>query len=292
LAAITSLVVAKFLGKRTLYKVAIPNDDDVRAIHKSRFGWIKSFFIKRCDKFIAISDRVRKGLETAGCSEVKIVSIPNGVEKRFYWDEKARREARQDLMKQLAFDENCRIISYVGSIQALKGIDVLARAWPRIVTQAPESRLLMVGPFIEQTNFHGELLSLLGEHFGKTVFLVGNVSDPEHYYRASDVFVFPSRNESFGNVLVEAMACGTPCVATRIEGVTDDIIKNGFDGLVVEQEDHEAMADAIVSVLRNPELGKHLGFNAAQTVTERFRMESIADKYHELYRKLLNGDDK
>ena len=93
----------------------------------------------------------------------------------------------------------------------------------------------MVGPFFEQTNFHREFVSLLGEHLGRTVFLVGNVSDPECYYRASDVFVFPSRNESFGNVLVEAMACGRACVATLIDGVTESILLNGNNGIIVNQ---------------------------------------------------------
>jgi len=84
-------------------------------------------------------------------------------------------------------------------------------------------------------------LTILGEHLGKTVFLVGNVPDPELYYQASDVFVFPSRNESFGNVLLEAMACGRACVATLIHGVTESIIVDGHNGIVVNQEESQGI---------------------------------------------------
>jgi glycosyltransferase involved in cell wall biosynthesis len=289
LAAITSLITAKCLGKKALYKVAIPGDDDIRAIRKSRLGCIKAFFIRRFDKFIAISDFVRKGLKTAGCPEAKIVSIPNGVEKRFAWNEEGRREAKQDLIKQLMLDKNCKIISYVGSIQHLKGIDVLARAWPLVVSKIPSATLLLVGPLCNGKESDQMPVPWLHDYIGKSVFLVGIVENPEVFYRASDVFVFPSRNESFGNVLVEAMGCGTACVATRIEGVTEQIITDSYDGIVVEQEDIKGISQAILTILRDPTLAGYLGRNAAETVDRKFRMERVAEEYRKHYCVLLNG---
>ena len=165
-----------------------------------------------------------------------------------------------------------------------------ARAWPRIMSQIPENRLLVVGPFFEQTSFHQQLLSLLGEHFSKTAFLVGSVSDRESYYRASDVFVFPSRNESFGNVLVEAMACGRACVAALIDGVTESIIQDGYNGIIINQDDHEALAKAVGNILTHPHLECQLGKNAAKTVKEKYRIDTIAESYQNLYRSLLSGN--
>jgi glycosyltransferase involved in cell wall biosynthesis len=284
---LTGLIVAKLLGKKTIYKITLPGEDDPDALYQSRFGKAKIFLLNQFDAFVSISNRVQKCVEELGIKNVRNCTIPNGVDERFYRNEVADREARKELIAKHHLDKDARIILFMGSIEHRKGVDVLARAWPWIVSRVPEGRLLMVGPFFEQTSFHRQFLSLLGEHLGKTVFLVGNVSDPEDYYRASDVFVFPSRNESFGNVLVEAMGCGTACVATRIEGITEDIIVHGINGLVVPQEDSEALAESILMLLERQELRSQLGRNAADTVREKFGIAKIAHKYKELYDHLL-----
>jgi glycosyltransferase involved in cell wall biosynthesis len=289
-AAITSIVVGKLLAKKTLYGVAIPGDDDLQGICKSRFGRIKGLVFSRVDGFIANSSRVRKDIEAFGYPNGRIYLVPNGVDEKYCFDKRATDSARGYALKRYQFDENVKIISYMGSIQFLKGIDVLARAWPRIMSKIPEARLILVGPYYEHTEFHRWLIDLLQQYLGQSVFLVGYIEDPEVYYRASDVFVFPSRNESFGNVLVEAMACGTACVATRIDGVTDNILENGYNGLVVEQENHEALGDAILSVLRDPDLRDHLSTRGVQTVNDKFRMDLIAQKYQSLYSSLLAKD--
>jgi glycosyltransferase involved in cell wall biosynthesis len=116
---------------------------------------------------------------------------------------------------------------------------------------------------------------------------VGYVEDPEVYYRASDVFAFPSRNESFGNVLAEAMACGTACIATRIEGVTEQLIVNRYNGIIVEQNDHKALADAIVCILSAPALKSDLAGNAARTIKERFGGVVVAGTLREVYEGVI-----
>jgi glycosyltransferase involved in cell wall biosynthesis len=253
-------------------------------------GKLKIFLLRQFDALVSISNRVQKRIENFGFENARMFTIPNGVDERFFLDQDADKEARGKLIKTHQLNENARIISSMGSIEYRKGVDVLARAWPRIISQIPESRLLMVGPFFEQTRFHQQLVSLLGEHLGKTVFLVGNVPDPECYYRASDVFAFPSRNESFGNVLVEAMACGRACVAALIDGVTESIIQDGYNGIIINQEDHEALAKAVGTILTHPHLECQLGENAANTVKEKYRIDTIAESYQHLYRSLLSGN--
>jgi glycosyltransferase involved in cell wall biosynthesis len=280
-------IVAKTLGKKTIYKITLPGEDDPEALHQSRLGRMKVFLLSHFDALVSISNRVQKRIENFGFENTRMFTIPNGVDERFRFDEDADKEARRELIRKHQLNKDARIISFMGSIEYRKGVDVLARAWPRIVSQVPESRLLMVGPFFEQTRFHQQLVSLLGEHLGKTVFLVGNVSDPECYYRASDVFVFPSRNESFGNVLVEAMACGRACVATLINGVTESIIQDGYNGIIINQDDHEALAKAVGTILTHPHLECQLGENAANTVKEKYRIDTIAESYQKLYRSLL-----
>jgi glycosyltransferase involved in cell wall biosynthesis len=284
------LIIAKTLGKKTIYKITLPGEDDPEALYQSWFGKLKILLLRQFDALVSISNRVQKRVEEFGIKNVRNCTIPNGVDERFYLNEVGDREARRELIKKHQLDKDARIVLFMGSIEYRKGVDVLARAWPWIVSQVPESRLLMVGPFFEQANFHQQLVSLLGEHLGRTVFLAGYVSNPERYYRASDVFVFPSRNESFGNVLVEAMACGRTCVATLIEGLTDRIIEDGHNGLIVQQNDPEALAMAIIRGLLNAKLRRQLGENAGETVKEKYRMDTIADKYQDLYHSLLSEE--
>jgi glycosyltransferase involved in cell wall biosynthesis len=286
-AAIPSIIMAKLLGKKTIYKITLPGEDDPWAIYNSRFGRIKNIFIDKFDAYVAISTLVVSRTRGFGRTVKNIFTIPNGVDQKFSFNNSANIEARKTLIKEFRLDQDSRIISYVGSIERRKGIDVLALSWKKICSEVPESRLFLVGPCFEGTEFYKWLVEFFKEYLGENVFLVGKVENPELYYRATDAFVFPSRNESFGNVLVEAMACGTACVATRIKGVTEDILINGYNGLIIEQEDYEALADAVISVLRNPELKIYLAMNAAKTVDEKFRMNMIAEKYRELYRCLL-----
>ena len=289
LAAIPSIVLCRILQKKTIYKVAIPGDDDPITISQSRLGRVKGIFLNRVDAFVAISERVRKMIVNNKCSNAKVFLIPNGVDKRFSFDEEISSKAKKYIIQRFQLKYDAKITLYVGSIQYLKGIDLLVRAWPRIVSECPVSCLLLVGPYNEGTDFHRQLIKSLHGYLDKTVFMVGDVPDPKLYYSASDVFVFPSRNESFGNALVEAMACGAACVATRIEGVTEDILVNGYNGLVVEQEDCKALAEAVVFLLRNPEFSRsYLAMNGIKTIDDKFRIDKVAAIYHELYKHLLS----
>jgi glycosyltransferase involved in cell wall biosynthesis len=290
LAAITSLAISRLLGKKTIYKITLPGEDDPNAIYKSRFGRIKNLLISKFDAFVAVSERVRKATEEFEYPITKVYTVSNGVDERFRSDKVVGKEARENVLKKYGLDQNCKIVLFMGSIEYRKGVDILARAWPHIISEIPESRLLLVGPFFKGIEFQQRVVNQLDDYLGKTVFMVGNVEDPEFYYHASDVFVFPSRNESFGNVLVEAMACGRACVATRIEGVTDDILVDGYNGFIVEQEDDDALTKAIIAILRDRKLKHYLGENALRTVDEKFRMETIAEGYMDLYETLLFGD--
>jgi glycosyltransferase involved in cell wall biosynthesis len=218
----------------------------------------------------------------------KVVMIPNGVDNKFCVDQSASVEAKRSLSEIYRLAPDCRIISYVGSIEYRKGTDVLAKAWPLIISKVPQARLCLAGPCYKNTEFYQQLEKMLSGHIGKTIFFEGIVSNPELYYRSCDVFVFPSRNESFGNVLIEAMACGTACVATKIEGVTEDILTDGYNGIIVEQEDHKALAEAVLSLLGNSELRYRIADNAVSMIEEKFRIERVAERYVELYKQLLN----
>ncbi len=120
------------------------------------------------------------------------------------------------------------------------------------------------------------------------VVFAGAVSeeDKARYYRTADIYCSPATGgESFGIVLLEAMAAGAPVVASNIEGFSN-VITHGQDGLLVEPKREDALAEAIGSLLRDRDLGRRLESNARGTV-ERFRWSRVASRVLEHYRSRL-----
>jgi glycosyltransferase involved in cell wall biosynthesis len=87
------------------------------------------------------------------------------------------------------------------------------------------------------------------------------------------------------NAVLEAMACGLPCVATRVSG-SEDIIRHGVNGLLVESEDYQAMAQALLALLRDPALARQFGRVARATMEKHYSLERVTDIYVELYRSI------
>src|SRR5262249_24032779 len=112
----------------------------------------------------------------------------------------------------------------------------------------------------------------------------------EQYYRASDVFVLPSRRESFGMALVEAMASGLPCIASRLPRVTDLIGTDGTSGLLVEPHVVPALSAALARVLTDQPFAAALGRAARESVRSRFAIERTARGTLDMYRRVIRGD--
>jgi glycosyltransferase involved in cell wall biosynthesis len=118
-----------------------------------------------------------------------------------------------------------------------------------------------------------------------SVEFTGLQSDiPAQLHRGS-VAVLPSRWEGMPNALLEAMACGIPCVATRVSG-SEDIIQHGVNGLLVEPEDYQGMAEALLTLLHNPVLVQKYGSAARKTIERHYSFEQMMDKYVELYQRI------
>jgi glycosyltransferase involved in cell wall biosynthesis len=120
-----------------------------------------------------------------------------------------------------------------------------------------------------------ELIEARG--LGEVAHLCGFQRNPWKYIARADVFVLTSRYEGFGNVLVEAMACGVPVVATSSPG-TRDIVSSGADGLLVERHEPAAVAAALDQVLSDAVLRRRMS-EMARLHVERYRTESVALAY-------------
>ena len=223
----------------------------------------------------------------------RVAVIPCGVDPEVF------HPVRQaDAREKLARDQCERLTLFVGRIEQIKGIDVLLRAMALLFFRRPDLRsevcLLVVGGALDpgdeapETEKILELRRLVHEHrMEANVSFVGSrdQEDLALYYAAADVCAVPSLTESFGLVALEAMACGTPVVGTRVGGL-QTVITDGESGLLVPAGDYEALAEAIARVLTDARLRMHLA-HGARDRAEHFTWRRVGDRMVELYERVL-----
>ena len=111
----------------------------------------------------------------------------------------------------------------------------------------------------------------------------------EEIFSALDVFALPSKREGFSRALLEAMSCGLPVLATRLDEV-EEAFSHGEGGILVDFNDVEKMGSAIISLSENSGLRKEMGDRNRKRAIERFDLRSHAEAVQEIYAKLLAGD--
>ena len=172
-----------------------------------------------------------------------------------------------------------------GRLKSLKGFNYLIDAVAEVRKGGLPARLWIVGEGEERRSLEGQVERL---GLGGAVRLLGFQSNPFKFMAAADVFVLSSLFEGFGNVIVEAMACGTPVVATDCPYGPAEIITDGRDGLLVPPADAGALARALSRVLGDAGLRESLAREGLKRA-EDFRAETIAGAYGELFREVAGG---
>jgi len=185
-----------------------------------------------------------------------------------------------------AIAEDCRAqtVICVSKMRYEKGIDVLLQAWRLVHEQTPNARLIIVGsgPIQPQLERLASALCI-----SDSVEFAGLQSDVSSQLHRGKIGVLPSRWEGMPNALLEAMACGLACVATAVSG-SEDIIQYGSNGFLVEPEDYEGMAQALLTLLRDPQLIQKFGLAARETIENNYSLGHITNMYIELYQRLTH----
>ncbi len=171
-----------------------------------------------------------------------------------------------------------------------KGIDVLIQALARLNSSKAGLELWLVG----EGPLHGELEQLVRDLDLKTrVKFLGSRNRAEIWklMHQCTLFVLPSRAEPFGIVLLEALACRKPVIATAVGGIPE-IIEHGKNGILVEPENPEVLSTAIETVLQDKELQEIMGWNGYETVKHRFQWETAATRYVSVFQGLLGTKEE
>jgi len=176
------------------------------------------------------------------------------------------------------------VVLYAGRLLRIKGVHHLLGAFLRVLARFPLARLLIVGDGEEGQDLQTSARRL---GLGPRVAFLGSLphEDVIRCMRAADVFVLPSLVESFGIVLLEAMSCGLPVVASRVMGIPY-LVEDGLNGFLVPPTDEEALADRITALLSDPDLRARMG-EQNRSKAAAYLMPRIADRFFELWQTLL-----
>lgn len=228
------------------------------------------------DGVIAVSGFVREGLLVAGVPAEKISVVHNGIGVERFADQTGKRE---ETRRELGISPDDFVVGVAGALNEGKGMFVLMKAAERLKDFfAPEfrPRLLLIGDGPSRAE-----LEEMAKKLGLAAIFTGRRLDMERMYSAMDVFLFPSIcRESFGMVVIEAMASGLPVIASSVGGVPE-IVKNGENGILVPPGDPSALAGAICRLAGDAEFSKQMARNGEKNVLDNFSREAMAIRFEE-----------
>jgi phosphatidylinositol alpha-1,6-mannosyltransferase len=229
--------------------------------------------LRRVDRFFPVSRYTGGVLEDQGVSPDRITVVPNGVDSDRYrpGDGAAWRRAHGFVDEPLVLTL-CRLVPR-------KGIDTVLRALPAVARAVPNVHYVVAGNGPDRERLDTIVREV--DMYRRVTFL-GRVDDVPACMSAADVFAMPARSEppdveGFGLVFLEANACGRPVVGARAGGVPDAIVP-GETGLLVEPDDPEGLAEAIIELLQDPALATRLGKQGRARVEAWCSWDRVADK--------------
>lgn len=190
---------------------------------------------------------------------------------------------REKIRNELAIAHNAELILYVGRLNRDKGILDLAAAFEMIANNSPHAELLLVGTE-EDVTFH-QIQAICHAYTGRLHYIPFS-STPEHYMAAADIFCLPSYREGFGMTIIEAAACETPTVASRIYGITD-AIEDGTTGVLFTAGDIASLTQALLRLINDQNLCREMGKASRKRALELFESHIITKEMLSAYEMFL-----
>lgn len=239
----------------------------------TRYGWLSRLLYTACRRVHTVSENQLGDLRSLGfVSQRRSLAVVNGVDLELF------RPGASSVAEELALPAGSRLLGVVGRLIPSKRHVRLVQG----LAQLPaDVHLVVIGDGEVRTQILAEAGQL---GCADRVHLVGTRSDMVRFYQAMDLLVVASDSEGLSNVILEAMACGTPVVANAYCGGCDEVITHGQDGWLLPMNTPERVAAAIGEALSSPAELDQRATHARQTIAERFNFERTVDQYEETYR--------
>ncbi|MCB0881602.1 MAG: glycosyltransferase [Thermoleophilia bacterium] len=233
------------------------------------------------DAFVAVSpEDARRMAEIEKVPAGKIRMIPTGLLR----DPDDLASAPATVRDELGLGRGVPVVGAVGHLRPMKAIDVLVDAFARVLERVPDAHLIIAGDGPLRPDIEAQIAAL---GVGARVHLLGVREDVPAVLASSDVVAMPSDSEGSPIALIEAMTAGRAVVATRVGGVPA-ILDEGRCGVLVPPRDPAALADAVESLLADPQRAARLGRVAATRARGEYGIAHIAGRWSDLYRELYS----
>ncbi len=246
------------------------------------YNQIDRWSLRRASRIFTDCEPFSEQLAGFGIAREKLRALPSSIEIR----EPATPEQIAALRESLKIAPDERVILSIGRLSGEKAqADLIAAA---ALLPDRKFRLVLVGDGPERNRLQD---AAVAAGLAGAVIFAGHQRDVRPFYGLADVFVLSSLSEGSPNVLLEAMAAGTPIVSTSVGGVPE-MIENGWSGLLVPRANPTALAEAIDRMLADPAMAKEFTRNAAAVVRERFSPAAYRKVVLEAYRAVQSRNDR
>lgn len=265
-------------------------------IHLRAHAWLdvfEKFVFSRCHRILCVSEYVRQAFFEKRRSDFFI--SPNKDKLEVLYDGIDVEKFRQNpelvrFRREVRVADKEKVVGLVGAIDQIKGQDIFIHAARRVCDVYPNTRFVIVGDvyLVSKTKkaYKEKLPPLIRRlHLEKNVFIFGFQENVPEIMNSLDILVQPSSHEALGTSLVEAMACRKPVVGTRVDGIPEVIGSEGA-GILMELRTPQALAEAILYYLENPEEAKQAGEIARRRVEELFDTRKNVRRLEDIYLKL------
>lgn len=255
-------------------------------IHVEKYGALFKMLycliehILRCltDRFICVSQSEKaEALRLGFASEKRTQVICNGIDPDLFDQISIDREI---YLKKFGFPSQSYVVGTVARLEPIKGLCYLLPAFAELVKKHPQCRLLLVGDGPDRKDTEAQIREL---ELGQTVCLAGFRHDLPQLLKLFDLYVSTSLKEGLPYTLLEALAAGTPVVATNVAG-NRDVIRNGKNGFLVPAKETHILAKTMEKALEDPELCNQYITNGKKSVRASFTEERMVRQLFDMYR--------
>jgi sugar transferase (PEP-CTERM/EpsH1 system associated) len=275
-------MLARAMGVRRLPIIFTEHGRDYPDYPRPKRKLANRLLRRPSDRAIAVGSCVRDALiQNEGLPPDRVEVIYNGVDVSRYDPQRPLRDA---VRKELGYDPGEILIMQVARLNRLKDHPTALGAMARLAKDCPQARLVLVGDGEERAALE-DLTDELG--LRSIVRLLGTRSDVARLLQAADIFLLSSISEGIPLTIIEAMATGLPCVATRVGGIAE-VIVDGETGRLAHARDAVALAERLRELIGEPDRARRMGAAGRIRAEQKFSDTAMHTSYGKIYGELLN----
>lgn len=227
-------------------------------------------------KVVAVSKQVEKYLEKRGVKKEKLQTIYTGIDTARFNPQK-----EYDLKKELQIQKDTVLVGIVAVLRGAKRHVDLIEAISNIKADV---KLVIVGNGPQERNIKDFIKE---KNVQDKVIMLGHREDIDKILPNFDIFVLPSNMEALGTSILEASACGVPCIGSRVGGIPE-CIQDGKSGYLFENQNVKELQEKLELLIKNKDLRKEFGKNARELIEKKFSVEVMVSKTEKLYKEILS----